>query len=897
MRPLFLLALGLILSACKTTLAAEAPASQVQQVVIVFKTHFDIGYTDMASNVVQRYRTTMIDDALKVVDKNRDLPPEQQFAWTLPGWPVSQIVADWPGQLPERKQRVLQAFRDGRFLVHALPFTTHTELLEAEDLVRGLGFSSRFSRRLGLPLPRDAKMTDVPSHSWILPTLLTHAGVQFLHLGCNAASSSPAVPTLFWWQGPDGSRLLTMYTAEGYGTGLVPPANWPHRTWLALIHTGDNHGPPTPAEVQALLKEAAQKLPGVKIRIGRLSDFADEILAEHPQLAIVRGDMPDTWIHGPMSDPAGARLARNTRPMIRIAEGLYSQLRAWGVPAGDPASTIAKAYEQSLLYGEHTWGGAQSWVTQYGAGTKWGYGDVWKADEAQGRFKRLEASWAEHTAYIETASRLVAPLLDDELKALAQAVQVDGQRIVVYNPLPWKRTGWVDLSGTNCDFTALRAADSSDRTSVEFQDGKIGFVAPNIPPMGYRTFVPAKLPSTGGGLSIDRATATLENRWFKLALDPARGVIRSLIDKKSGKELVDAAAPQGLGQYLYERFDHDQVAAYVKAYVKINADWAINELGKPVVPPAAQFPYRAVSPTNFICRLEQTPASVFAILEASAGPNLSHGVTTRVTLHRDLPCIDLELTLHDKPADPWPEAGWMCLPFRIDSPQFRLGRLGSIVDPTRDLVANCNVDILAINSGLTITDASRRGVGICPLDHPLVSLGEPGAWKYSKVFSPRKPRVYVNLFNNQWSTNFRLWNQGTWTSRVRLWTVAGDDAAQNLVTPAEEARFPLCAVAADGPAGRLPSAQSGLELSRKGVAVTAFGPNPDGEGLVLRLWEQAGQSGDCRIQLPPGLHIEQAQPTDFRGSPIGEPVQVSNNHFSIPLRAFAPATFRLDTAR
>lgn len=104
----------------------------------------------------------------------------------------------------------------------------------------------------GQPVPRDAKMTDVPSHSWVIPTLLLSGGHRVLHLGCNAASRSPAVPRLFWWEGPDGSRVLTMYTAESYGTGLVPPPDWPHRTWLALIHTGDNHGPPTPNEVREL---------------------------------------------------------------------------------------------------------------------------------------------------------------------------------------------------------------------------------------------------------------------------------------------------------------------------------------------------------------------------------------------------------------------------------------------------------------------------------------------------------------------------------------------------------------------------------------------------------------------------------------------------------------------
>ena len=246
---------------CTLTLAAEQSTAaepetglpvNLRNVVVVFKTHFDIGYTDLAVNVVQRYRTTMIDQALAVVDQNRDLPADQQFVWTLPGWPMTKISEDWEGQTSERQQRIRQAFRDGRFVVHALPFTTHTELLEPEDLVRGLGFASRLARDTGLPLPRDAKMTDVPCHTWIMPTLLRHAGVDFLHLGCNAASSSPQVPTLFWWEGPDGSRLLTMYSAAGYGTGLVPPPDWPYQTWLALIHTGDNHGPPTPAEVKTL---------------------------------------------------------------------------------------------------------------------------------------------------------------------------------------------------------------------------------------------------------------------------------------------------------------------------------------------------------------------------------------------------------------------------------------------------------------------------------------------------------------------------------------------------------------------------------------------------------------------------------------------------------------------
>ena len=55
-------------------LAWQPAGAAVDHVVVVFKTHFDIGYTDLASNVVQRYRTRMIDDALQVVDRSRALP-------------------------------------------------------------------------------------------------------------------------------------------------------------------------------------------------------------------------------------------------------------------------------------------------------------------------------------------------------------------------------------------------------------------------------------------------------------------------------------------------------------------------------------------------------------------------------------------------------------------------------------------------------------------------------------------------------------------------------------------------------------------------------------------------------------------------------------------------------
>ncbi|MCL5281094.1 MAG: hypothetical protein M1376_14435, partial [Planctomycetes bacterium] len=467
---------------------------------------------------------------------------------------------------------------------------------------------------------------------------------------------------------------------------------------------------------------------------------------------------------------------------------------------------------------------------------------------------------------------------------------------------------------------ALRPADGGPAVPVVTEGDELCFVAHDVPALGYRTFVPAPMTELKGDTSCRAQASVLENEFLKVTLDPARGGIRSVVDKRTGREWVDQNSSYALGQYLYERFDANQVAAYTKAYVKNRSDWAVAELGKPALPPADKMPYRAISPHCDKIASASSAVSVTATMRSGPTAALSHGVTTKVILYAGEPYLDLEVTLHDKPADDWPEAGWICLPVNIRKPQFRLGRLGGMADPARDFVRGSNHDLQAVNTGITIADPEGRGVGICPLDSPLVSLDRPGLFRYSPDFVPSRPAVFVNLFNNQWTTNFRLWNEGTWTMRIRLWAFArgagilpsnhrqdadatekrGQDArdtqgrdalATNLITPSLEARYPLLAGVADGKAGTLPGTRKGLELSARGTLVTAFGPNPDGPGTVLRLWEHAGIRGPCEIRLPAGLNVKEVQPVNLRGVPLGPPLPVEEGVFTANLAAFAPISF------
>ena len=794
---------------------------------------------------------------------------------------MAQIL--WPGQTPQRRERIARAIGEGQLVWHALPFTTHTESLDLEDLVRGMQFSTDLSHEFKLPLPRDAKMTDVPSHCWVLPTLLKHAGVEFLHLGCNPGSSSPRVPPLFWWEGADGSRVLTMYSGGDYGTQLEAPKDWPYRTWLALIHTGDNHGPPTPEEVAGLLKEAEQKLPGVKVRLGRLSDFSDAILREKAPIPVVRGDMPDTWIHGIMSMPAESKTARNIRPKIGALETLNTLLRVWGAEPSAAKDSIATAYEKSLMFGEHTWG-YNMWLLPPL------YGGDWEAARAKGTYDKLERSFVEKGQYIRDAQAAVDPALRANLEALARSVHVQGPRIVVFNPLAWQRVqAPVVVDAPTFRAQALRDVASGEVLPVEREGSQLRFLAGPMPSQGYRTYVPVmgdSLPP--GAVDVDSSGTSMENDSLRIRLDPARGIV-SIVEKATGREVIDSSK-YAAGQYLYERFDHDVDEAYLAAYCKIRPDWAAT-FGKPKLPPASRAKYCAVSPKNMTVNVRRGAVSATVTLSAAATAEVPHAVTLQFTLYRgQAPYVDVQWAVRDKRPDPWPEAGWICLPLKAQAPQFRLGRVGSIIDPSQEIVPGANHDIFCLSSGMTVTGRDGQGAGLVPLDSPLVSLGYPGIYRYAKQWEPREPLVFVNLFNNIWGTNFQQWIGGSWSNRVRLWPTT-DEAS--LVEQSWAARSPCLAAVADGAAGSLPATQGGVSPSSRAVLITAFAPGGGGKPWLLRLWEQAGRSSQCQVALPAGLKATSAQPCDLRGRSAGRPIPVQDGRFIYQADKFAPASFLL----
>ena len=382
---------------------------------------------------------------------------------------------------------------------------------------------------------------------------------------------------------------------------------------------------------------------------------------------------------------------------------------------------------------------------------------------------------------------------------------------------------------------------------------------------------------------------------FKAIFDLQRGGIASLIEKKTGRELADKTSPYALGQFLHERFSTNEVFdRFFRKYSRIQDGWGLNDIGKPGMPDAKQVPYLASTPGKWKIHINHAPDADIITLTAEDTKGLGKAYSMTFTFSKQDPYVEVEWTVDGKVPEKHPEGGWLCFPFAVEKPTFTVGRLGGPINPATDIVPGTNRHLMAVTSGVAISSPDGTGAALCPLDSPLISLDRPGLWWWTMDFVPEKPSVFVNLYNNMWNTNFPLWQEGSWSERVRFWpTAKGTKTAADLAIKSWEARVPLLTVAATG-AGTLPATQAGIAVSRPGTLVTAFGANPDGKGTILRVWEQTGVSGNLTVTLPVGAKFTTAIPVTLRGEKTGEPVKITDGNLVFQLKAYAPASFVLE---
>ncbi|MDQ2841645.1 MAG: hypothetical protein M3Y72_11525 [Acidobacteriota bacterium] len=164
-----------------------------------------------------------------------------------------------------------QALERGDIAWHALPFTWQSELLDRSAIQGALGFSGALDRRFG-KRTTGAKMTDVPGHTRGLVGPLHEAGVIFLDIGVNSASTPPDVPPVFVWRDPAGASIIVMYHRSNYGGVVRVPGS---DLAVAIEVRDDNSGPHTIDEIRQIYARLRARYPGAAVRASNLTEIAN----------------------------------------------------------------------------------------------------------------------------------------------------------------------------------------------------------------------------------------------------------------------------------------------------------------------------------------------------------------------------------------------------------------------------------------------------------------------------------------------------------------------------------------------------------------------------------------------------------------------------------------------
>ena len=354
----------------------------MKEIILVFKTHLDIGFTDLATNVVNDYMQRLIPKAIQTAMDMR-ARGKDRFMWTVGSWLIDEYLRRYPDDalLPAAIER-------GDICWHAMPFTTHTELMDARLFQYGLHLSNKLDARFGIKTTA-GKMSDVTGHTRALVPHAVKAGIRFLHIGVNIGCPRPEVPVLFRWAAPTGETLFVMYQ-QGYGqfqelgdSGIA----------LYFAHTNDNDGPPKADEVTEIYARLRKEYPEAYIHAGTLDDVAN-VVCHLPDLPVVTQEIGDTWIYGAGSDPL--KVSR-FRAILRACEPL-------------PAETAQAIYQHLILVPEHTWGMDEKLHLGHGveSGDWKGEHDYFirkdfEAARGTAKCKKMEASWAEQRQYVQNA--------------------------------------------------------------------------------------------------------------------------------------------------------------------------------------------------------------------------------------------------------------------------------------------------------------------------------------------------------------------------------------------------------------------------------------------------------------------------------------------------------------
>jgi hypothetical protein len=814
--------------------------------------HLDVGYSDFQTKLAELH-SRIINEAL---DMNAEHP---EFRFTLDGyWQARHFLE---GRSEAERQKFYRAVGERKIIVPAQHSVILTGFPTGEALIRSFYGARRLNREAGGAW-NTANITDVPSYSWSYASILAASGLKYFAAAANADRG----PTLmlgdlhrrspFWWEGPDGARVLMWYSrhyhqigsefglpthvANGY-EGLpsflrvYERPDYPAKA--VMLHGSQWENTSLYPQQAALVKGWNSLFAYPELRYSGFGEALEKISAEAEQsgakLPVVRGDGGPYWEDGIASDAYHAAMERETERRAVSAEKL-------GVVASlvDPRyrpsrSALDCMWENIALMDEHTWG--------------WGRSITEPHSEDSTRELATKRQYG-------VAARACTEYLSERgMTAIAGRIKTSSRALVVFNTLNWPRDGWVefDLQKTR-ELFDLETQQVVGFEALEDHPAyqRIRFMARGVPAVGYKSYdvrdkaAPSTSGGTDGAPTAAAAVATqananvIENKFYRVTLDPVSGGVRSIYDKAVGRELVDQSAPYRFNQYVYVTGGDNPPAFTQLLTYRRHLPFAQLE-------PYGAYGGRVVSVTK-------TPTGVSARLE-SRGVNTPR-IATEIILFDNEKRIEI-VNRVSKEMIYKKEAAYFAFPLALGrDPEFKYEVQNGVVRPRRDMMPGAGLEWFSAQNWVSAGDAGAE-VGLVSTDSFLWTFGDIVRGTWPTEFKPKGSTVFSYVMNNYWGTNYIAAQGGDFTFRYAVTSAPKLDAAAmsrtgwEQTTPLERTLVKSQDKAAPTENPLPASRMSFLETGNSSVLLSAWKHAEEGEGTVLRFIELGGGAGERRVEV------------------------------------------------
>ncbi|MHB8301677.1 MAG: alpha-mannosidase [Acidobacteriaceae bacterium] len=798
-----------------------------------------------------------------------------------PDYTYSQSAAqyyEWMQQkYPSIFQQIQQRVKEGRWeIVGGMWVEPDLNLPDGESLVRQILVAKRyFQKNFGV----DVKVgwnPDSFGYNWQLPQIYKKSGIDYFVTQKMAWNDTNQLPLkLFWWQAPDGSRVLA-YFPHDYVNQIEPvrmasdlakavELNPGQKEMMHLYGIGDHGGGPTRDMLDSGVRWMAPGKVFPHLEFGVAQNFFNTMAQR------AEGSGGPVWNYETLAAgntalpaPAAGKIGVpvwNDELYLEFHRGVYTtqakhkwNLRhssewllnaekysslAWLGGENYPSEKLTEAWKLVSFNGFH----------DLAAGS--GIGVIYK--DAQKQFDVVH--WTANAA-----ARNALTDIDSHIDTTGKGEAKAGVPIVIWNTLSWKRADVVEANvqmrqAQPNGISVLDANGAVVPMQILSQDASTNsyhlLLEPkDVPSVGYTVLhaVPGARPMY---TDLHPSGTTLENSLLRVVIDSKTGCIDSLYDKQSHFESIASGQCGNLLQAFVDT---------PKEYDAWNIDPSFAQHGTDL------------TMADSVRVVERGPVRSIVRVTRHWGKST---FVQNITLYAGMPRVDVvnDVDWHEthillKAAFPLAASGPKAtfeIPYgTIERPTTRNN---SVEKAKFEVPAQRWADLGDGQHGFSLINDAKYGYDV-----------KGNVLRLSLLRSPVWPDPNAD--------------RGPQHFRYSLYPHAGTWRQADTVLHGYAFNYKLHAMQTEAHAGELPATHSFVTVTPNNLVLTAMKKSEDGESLILRFYEWAGQKTNAEISVPAGATT--AVTTNLMEHADGVPVPVSGGKIAVPVGPYSIDTVRVE---